>query len=260
MKDNISVGFHVIHIVGSLAPETGGPARSVPNLAVALADLGVKVSLLVLDFGDKFSSPLIPVHNRITFKSLPIKVSLGMKPLYFPGFNEALKQLISPDKMTIIHDHGIWLPQNFLVSRYSQVNQVPLIISPRGMLTSWSFNYHLWKKLPLWHIYQRRNLQLANAIHTTSQDESIQLKRLKITTKTAVIPNGTIIPPVHSRKTVVKNEKLKLLFLSRIHQKKGIPDLIKALSLINSTDWELTVAGYDENNYLSQVKEICQGI
>jgi len=74
--------IRVIQSVGSLAPETGGPARSVPNLALALADTGVNVTILAPDFGTSFSPALVPEHDLITYVPIPVRFRVGMKPLY----------------------------------------------------------------------------------------------------------------------------------------------------------------------------------
>ena len=87
--------IHVIQSVGSLASEIGGPSRSVGNLSVALAESGVKVTLLTPDFEDILSPPIIPDHELITFISVPIQFRVGMQAYWIPGIKKILQKVAS---------------------------------------------------------------------------------------------------------------------------------------------------------------------
>ncbi len=111
--------IRVIQTIGSLAPEMGGPARSVGNLSLALANAGVEVTILSLDFGSAFSPPLVPEHDLINVISVPVQYRVGLRAIYFPGFKNTLRLLCADRENLLIHDHGIWLPQNYIVSRFA---------------------------------------------------------------------------------------------------------------------------------------------
>ncbi|MCK5346070.1 MAG: hypothetical protein KAR20_21815, partial [Candidatus Heimdallarchaeota archaeon] len=144
--------IRVIQSTGYLVPETGGPARSVPNLALALAEEGVEVRLLSLNLGDGFSDPLIPSHPKISTVIVPVKLRIGMRAILIPGYKTALEKLCLGQENLIIHDHGIWLPQNGFTAQIANQYQIPLIISPNGMLEPWAMQYHRARKWFVWHL------------------------------------------------------------------------------------------------------------
>ena len=244
----------VIQTVGSLAPETGGPARSVPHLSLALAEEGMEVTLLSIDLGSRFSAPLVPIHPLLNTVIVPARFSLGMRTVLVPEFRKALEGIYNDKGNFILHDHGIWLPQNGITAQIAAKYQIPFVISPRGMLEPWSLQFHRWRKLVAWHLYQKRFLNNASVIHATSDYEAQNINQLGLNPPIAVVPNGTELPKsplVHSAKSTPKR---RLLFISRIHPKKGLLNLIQAMSLLSLDDWELVIAGYDEGNYRQEIE------
>lgn len=95
---------------------------------------------------------------------------------------------------TLIHNHGIWLPLNHYASVTAQRLNIPLIISPRGMLEPWARSYRGWKKALAWHFYQRRDLKAASVLHATSEQEAKNLQSLGLRIPVAIIPNGVSVP------------------------------------------------------------------
>ena len=244
--------INVIQTVGGLAPETGGPARSVPNLALALANQGVRVTLLSLDLGPGFSDPLVPSHPLLKAIFVPVKFQVGMRTILIPGYKKTLQNLCHVPENLIIHDHGIWLPQNGAAVQVSKQSGIPLVISPRGMMEPWAMEFHRWRKWIAWQLFQKRWLMAATAMHATSLAEAASIKNLDIKKPTVVIPNGTVIPETIPPKAA--HHRKRILFLSRIHPKKGLLNLIQAMEQSNLMDWELIIAGYDENNHQEQIE------
>jgi len=247
--------IHVIQSVASLAPETGGPARSVSNLSLALASLGVKVTILAVDLGKGFSSALIPDHELIEVVNVPVKVRAGLRPVYIPNLRIWIQEIASEKENLIIHDHGIWLPQNWFVCNYATNNQIPLVISPRGMLEPGALQQKRIKKKVALFLYQRNLLMQAAALHAASPFEAAHLRDFEIDKPVIMIPNGTDLPPdSEGEKTRDKND-IHILFLSRIHPIKGLLLLVESLGKIKSRDWKLTIAGYNENNHQADVEK-----
>jgi glycosyltransferase involved in cell wall biosynthesis len=242
----------IIQAVGGLAPETGGPARSVPNLALALADQGIQVTLLSPDLGPDFSESLVPSHPLLDTIFVPVKFKVGMRSILIPGYKETLQDLCHNPENLILHDHGIWLPQNGIAVQVAKQKGIPLVVSPRGMMEPWAMEYHRWRKVIAWRLFQKRRLMAATAMHATSLSEATSIKNLGINKPTVVIPNGTIIPEKIPEKE--PHQRKRILFLSRIHPKKGLLNLVQALEGLNLKDWELIIAGYDENNHQEQIE------
>jgi len=252
--------IRVIQSVGSLAPETGGPARSVPNLAMALAETGINVIILAPDFGTSLSSPLVPEHDLITYVPIPVRFRVGMKTLYIPGLIPKLEELCENRENLLIHDHGLWLPQNIMVSKFAARNRIPLVISPRGMLEPGALSFSSFRKRIAWLLYQKRNISRADAIHSTSKLENENLLDLGLTGQIRVIPNGTVLPPKRDRYPKPTKGALRILFISRIHPKKGLIRLVKTLSNFQSSQWEFIIAGYDEIGHLREVQDFASQV
>lgn len=219
--------MHVLHTVNSLLSETGGPARSVPGLAGAVAATGIDVSLWSPAIPDDFEAP--NGVNILTGTPLP-----------------------DPAAFSAVHDHGVWLPFNHRVARWSRQNKLPRIVSPRGMLEPWALNHQKLKKKAAWLLYQRTDLRTARALHATAPSEAAQFKELGLDQEIILAPNGVDLPnhprPAKSTKTVV--------FLSRVHPKKGLPLWVEAWKRAAPPDWTMRVIGPDELDHTAEVKNL----
>ncbi|WP_075503871.1 glycosyltransferase [Candidatus Pelagibacter communis] len=149
----------------------------------------------------------------------------------------------------IIHSHGIWRPYNNLICNFAYKNNIPYIIQPHGMLEPWSLNQKSFKKKIALKLFQLRNLSNAEAFVATSKMEYKNLRKLKIKKPIAIIPNGIFNPPKIKKKK--NNKVIQILFLSRIHPKKGILNLLNVLSKIKLNNWHLRIVGTGEKKYLN---------
>ncbi|MDY7020966.1 MAG: glycosyltransferase, partial [Cyanobacteriota bacterium] len=146
------------------------------------------------------------------------------------------------------------------------IHQLPLVISPRGMLESWSLKNSWYKKWPAWILYERKNLKSATAFHATSDEEVQSIRRLGYQQPIALVPNGITIPSldnlpgreVLSQAFPELKDKKWLLFLSRLHPKKGIDNLLYVWqSLITQfPDWHLIIAGPDLIGYKAKLESL----
>ena len=274
----------IVYAIADLQPESGGPSRSVSALATAVAELGVKAELLALEYGSGRIAPMIP-QKPVQTTLVPCRGALASKFRRSPGFEAALRTgcaecakvrsqrtEVSGQRSVILHDNGLWLATNHAAARVARGMQIPFIISPRGMLTPWAMHFHGFKKRLAWLLYQHRDLQSARVLHATSRQEAEEFRALGLTPPIAVIPNGVSLPPQSpncessKRKLEIENQKSNIrtiLFLSRIHPKKGLLDLVQAWAAVNwkseignrkSVEWRVVVAGGDESGHLTEVK------
>ena len=246
--------IYTIQIVPTLAPEYGGPTRAVSNLSLALAELGVNVTLLFADIGDRYQPPIIPSHQNLKCISLPARIVVGLRPGWIPGFRRTLMDLCAGKDQVVIHDYGIWLPHNGVVAEVSQTLNIPLLIAPTGMLQPWSFSYRRWRKLIAWNLWQKNRIKKADLIHAASSTEAQNLKQFNLGIPVVILPNGISLPDWQHKRSLAVDGKKKLLFMSRLHPGKGLINLIEAFKMANPVDWELIIAGYDENNYQKELE------
>lgn len=174
------------------------------------------------------------------------------------GFRRQLQMLLEESAAdVVIHDHGVWLPTNHGVAQLSRQMDVRRVVSPRGMLSRWAMNHGRFKKRLAWLAYQRRDLQSATAFHATSDLEADEIRALGLDQPIAVIPNGIEFPPANVQRPAPGDSRT-MLFLSRIHPKKGLLNLLRAWKLAApAAPWRLVIAGPDDGGHLAEVRELC---
>ena len=139
-----------------------------------------------------------------------------------------------------------------------QRNKCKLVVSPRGTLSEWALKRSRFKKRIIWHLGQKKLFEMVDLFHATSENEYNQIRNFGYQNPVTVIPNGIDIP--NYRKGVGKLNKRKLLFLSRIHETKGLDLLLDAWEAIHETfaDWELVIAGPIEGSYPRYIQNLAR--
>ena len=241
---------HVIHTVARLAERDGGPTRTVASSCAALARRGVKVDLVT---GGVDRSVARRLPQAVEVHEVP-SGSLGGRAHPRRGaLRSLLARRASEVEAVVVHDHGIWLPSNHAVAVETRKRGVPRVVSPRGMLSEWSLRHHGWKKSIAWALFQRHDLNTANVVHATSEAEALEIRAVDVRRPIAVIPNGVDIPG-SQREGRRENGRPMALFLSRIHPKKGLEDLVDAWAMVSTEDWRLTIAGPGDSAYRADLE------
>jgi glycosyltransferase involved in cell wall biosynthesis len=231
----------LLHTVQSLQLAAGGPSYSVPALARALQEAGMATEIWTPD-------PAPPEWPGLTIRQVPAGELTVL-------LNQAKAAACKAGQGVIVHDHGIWLPWNHAVARAAMAAGVPRVVSPRGMMEPWAMQYKRWKKRIAWALYQKRDLNTAALLHATAESERIQLTRLKLRPGVVVAPNGVDLPDESALATHDPTAKERTaLFLSRIHPKKGLLDLVQAWAKAAPAGWRLVIAGPDEGGHRAAVQ------
>jgi len=247
--------LEVVHTVASTRADHGGPSRSVPFLCEALAEQGASVRLITAvpeDVSDETSAilPADPVESHVIEERGWVSRTLRA-PV---GFYRTLREQVAQHRPHILHDHGAWLPSNGAAALVAHQFDIPLVVSTRGMLTSWALNHNRLKKKLAWFVYQKRVLRQAALFHVTSTEERHRLRELGFDQPAALIPNGVQIPDsVQTGKP--EDSRCQALFLSRLHPKKGLPMLIEAWAKVRPDGWKLTLVGPSENGHRGELEE-----
>ena len=246
----------IIHTIAGTRFSHGGTSRSVPALCEAISHLSGPVHFLTTRPADPsaaFNVPGTPVITHLVDES-----SQFGRMLVGPGFQRVLRkvQLASPTQQGafLIHDHGIWLSPNHAVAVYARRFKQIRVVSPRGMLSDWAINRGRLKKRLAWWAYQKADLASAEAFHVTSPEEAAEVRALGLKQPIAIIPNGVSFPlaPIERKPD---QGRYRMLFLSRIHPKKGLMELVRAWDQSHVTsDWELVIAGPDERGYQKEIE------
>ncbi|MEA5596119.1 glycosyltransferase [Rivularia sp. UHCC 0363] len=263
LKPNIKQP-HICQVVTSINEHTGGTAYAVTNLAESLTKQQIYSHLFTLNYqqrGKQLLAEGVKLHSH-TATTLT-KYFRGFQPIA----SQAMQQLASLE-LDLIHNHGLWMFPNLYARQAAVKNELPLIISPEGMLESWSLKNNWYKKALPWFLYERKNLNSAIAFHATSTEEAQSIRKLGFKQPIALIPNGVNIPSFEeqpSKEILIQTfpelaDKKWLLFLSRIHPKKGMDNLLNVWHSLTTkfSDWHLIIAGPDLTGYQSKLEALVE--
>ena len=247
--------IRAVHVVASLHHKYGGPSRTVPALCQALDQQKLNICLITQMCRD--DPPLEKHFNEGKLVSL---ISSRFHPQWTGiGLTKYLDNLAINKKIDLIHTHGLWDFGNARAAKLAHEYRLPLAIHTRGMLEPWALQHGTFKKRLALHIYQRAALEYASVIFATSEQEYQGIRQVGIKSAVAVIPNGV---DFGERSTVtpgfVQNNKKTMLFLSRIHKKKGLVNLVRAWKEIDNKEWQLVIAGPDEGGHLAEIVKLSE--
>ena len=107
------------------------------------------------------------------------------------------------------------------------------VVTPRGMLEKWALKQSYFKKKIFFFFIEKYHLKNAACLRATSKMEAKTLKKLGFANKIIDVPNSIKIPKLKSNFKKVKKKK-RLLFLSRLHPKKGLVELLGAWQSIHN--------------------------
>jgi glycosyltransferase involved in cell wall biosynthesis len=237
----------VVH-VPSIAAEASGPSYSIPALCRALARRDVDVDLHVLAPAPDLSEPHFTIRAH---PALPVVGRLGISP----AMRQALRSAATT--LDVLHNHSLWMMPNVYPAAAVRGTRCKLVVSPRGTLSAWSLRRSKWSKRAFWWAGQGAVLRAAACFHATAEEEADDVRRAGFSAPIAVIPNGIELP-LPAQTGAPPGELRRLLFLGRIHPVKGIDVLLRSWRAVQAgaPDWELVLAGPDEDGYLAKVQAL----
>jgi len=184
------------------------------------------------------------------------------------GYSNELRRKISANivKDSIIHSHGLWMYPGVIARKEATLAGATLVISAHGMLDVWALKNSAFKKRMAGWLFENRNLRQAACLHALCEAEAQSYRDYGLRNPICIIPNGIDLPPAaeslglkaecsmfdhfaHGRKV--------LLYLGRIHPKKGLANLIRAWATVRSSEWILVIAGWDQGAHETELKRLC---
>jgi len=232
----------------------GGPTMSVSMLAEQLVIAGEDVTVYAT------------TANGLS--ELPVKIAKpilvdGVTVIYFKRITKdhthfspsLLKHLWRTARdYDVIHIHAWWNLVSVLGCLIALMRKVPVIISPRGTLSSYSFHNRNNNIKSMVHSWLGKPLLKNCFIHTTSNNEYDVMK--------AMLPDNTVFD-LPNFINLTKNQfsgyqptdHLRLIFFSRIEEKKGLDILLDALKSV-AIPYKLTIAGDGNREYVNHLKKM----
>lgn len=257
-------GLKLLHIVPTYLPATryGGPIYSVHGLCKALAARGHEVHVFTTNVDGPDDSP-VPLGQPVDLDGVKVWYfpSRRLRRLYWsPPMLDALRREIGG--FDRVHLHSVFLWPTWAAARVARAAGVPYVLSPRGMLVQDLIRRKSrWLKTAWIMLIERRNLERAAAIHVTSATEADELRPFGFHLPLViVVPNGieplasVVGQPVSAGIEAIAAHQPLILFLSRIHWKKGLDRLMPALA--ETPVGHLAVVGNDEEGYLPELQRL----
>jgi poly(glycerol-phosphate) alpha-glucosyltransferase len=250
-------------VTASLSREAGGLHFAVSRLARALCDHGLAMS--VEGLRDGFSDEDLPAWQpaQCTLHNRKGPTALGYAP--------SLATALIACNPALAHTHGIWQWPSAAVHRWHRRTGRPYVVSPHGMLDPWALALSRWKKGIASAWYESAHLRDAACLHALCQSEADSIRAYGLKNPVCIIPNGVDLVDAETLKTEkLKSEKKILLFLGRLHPKKGLVNAIRAWhALSHSTsniqhstfdEWQFVVAGWDQGGHRAELERLCREI
>jgi glycosyltransferase involved in cell wall biosynthesis len=242
----------VVQTVASLDSRAGGVSRAVPQLSDALCAQDCHVAVVYVADGTQPGALVLPeraAHHGI------FGINLARRRLWSPRFAHQIAQAFVPCAPRLLHDNGLWGYTNYAAARFALRHRIPLVISPHGMLEPWAMQAKRFRKGVALAVFQRKTLQSAALLMATADTEYESVRHAGLVQPVTIIPIGVALPSTRARHDDDSTTR-KILFLSRIHPKKGLLALVEAWHRVRQPGWKIIIAGPDEAGHLAQVREM----
>lgn len=239
----------ILRVIHSAHPRSGGPINGVLQITPLLEAEGIDMSLVSLDAPDEEF-----------WKSFPGE-GCGVGPgKGFFGYTQQLdnwlRQHLGNFDMVVVH--GIWQYHSFAAMRWCLRLKVPYIVYPHGMLDPWFKRTYPLKHLKKWCYWpwaDYRTLRNAKAVcFTTAQERDLARESFWMyQANEYVVPYGTVPPEVEEEE--IPGDSY-LLYLGRIHPKKGLDLLLDAYERWSVAEKpRLIIAGPVEDDYSRKLRD-----
>ena len=253
--------MRVLHVISNIDPSLGGTSTALIALARAQRGAGLDVNVL-----STFSTPSEDAAESLRRDGVNVTlIGPTTQPLSrHPQIEPALREHVP--RVDVVHIHALWEEVQHRAARVARELAKPYVITPHGMLDPWSLKQSKWKKRLYLALRMRSNLNHAAAIHYTSEIERDLSTPLNLKPQTIVEPNGVDLaefenlPPrgvFRAKYPQLAADRPLVLFLSRVHPKKGLDLLVPAFAAGAPKDAVLVIAGPEgEGGYVERIRAL----
>jgi glycosyltransferase involved in cell wall biosynthesis len=234
----------VSHVISSIDSNSGGTTE---YLRLLTNQLSAKIDNVIIT---DISKTPAEFNQKVIIESAKSKSS-------FLNVSNDISKKMKRIECDLFHGNGLWQFPVHAMSKVAFKRNIPYIISPHGMLEPWSLKQGGIKKKIALKLFQYTDIANATCIHATAPMEVESIRKLGFKNPIAVIPNGIELLEFSKEIPEKTNKPKKILFLSRIHKKKGIENLIEAWSKIDTnlrSGWCIEIIGNGETDFINLLK------
>ncbi|PWU09034.1 MAG: glycosyl transferase family 1 [Verrucomicrobia bacterium] len=189
------------------------------------------------------------------------------------GFSPALAAALEESNPDVVYRAGLWTGVSRSVLKWSKRHRKPLIIAPHGMLDPWAIKRSAWKKRLASMFYESAHLRAATCLRALCEAEVQAIRQYGLKNPVCIIPNGVDLPELNGAQANVSQsppagalcaDRKVLLYLGRIHSKKGLANLIEGWAQMQKEtagkslmqEWILAIAGWDDGGHEKSLKSL----
>ena len=236
----------VLHYIPSIDEKSGG--------------VGAYMQLLARDLGKLCELHIITHHSDDELKLENCTIHyISEKWLPWDNCKAEFLDILNGIRPDIFHTNSCWLPLSSLTAQWAKIEGYKIVYTPHGMLEPYAIKRHYWtKKLPAIILFQKRGLQVSDLIHATADTEKNNLVKLGWNKNVCVVANCVQIDNITMKTTWER--KRNILYLSRVHPKKGVNFLVEAVAQLRRemAGYTITVAGPGESSYVESLKSLAE--
>lgn len=233
--------MRILHYIPSIDRTSGGTTTYIQSLGSEQGLLD-EVHILTHPSPNPVKIPNCHIHNVTGY---------GLLGLAFHRECRRLLQEIQPD---VVHVNCCWKPSCSAILFLAKKMGFKVVLSPHGMLEPWIIKRHYWsRKLPALLLYQRRAVATADLLVSTADSETANLLKLGYNGHVETVPLGLDVKHIALKSSW--EPKRMILFLSRVHVKKGIEFLVEAVDALRNelNGYKVIVAGEGDADYVSKL-------
>jgi glycosyltransferase involved in cell wall biosynthesis len=260
----------VLHVIASMSPRHGGPTDAIRGIIPPLAKNGVESFIVSTNDDLEDRLPVVPgveVDYRgargIYFENQLRRPRMLRDYAFCADFDSWLQKKIR--NFDVVHVHALFSYLTTRAMTWAKRARVPYICRPLGVLGSWPLRrgaFHKWLYLAL---VERHLVNFAAAIEYNSEQERDEAASLRLRPRSEVIPLGfQPVPEVpqaredFARRHGLTGDRVNLLFLSRLHPKKGVQRLLEACAKLPRNRFNLIIAGAGESGYVAEMQQLSE--
>ena len=238
---SIKIRIRILRVIASMNPISGGPCQGIRNTIPELSKLGIENEVVCLDDAD---ADYLATDNFVIHALGQARGPWAYHKTLVPWLMDNFRKY----EMVIIH--GLWLYHSYAVNKVLKeykkrnINLPKIFVMPHGMLDPY-FQKAAGRKLKAirnriyWKLIEGQLIKNVDGVLFTCEEELLLARKTFIPyhpKKEINIGYGILPPPEYSeemqkafsQKVPEWNNEPYLLFLSRIHPKKGVDLLINA--------------------------------
>ncbi|MDR2408800.1 MAG: glycosyltransferase [Bacteroidales bacterium] len=193
-----------------------------------------------------------------TWKNIPIQL-FASKPFLY---SRQARDTILLSKADILHVHGLWRYPHAFIDTWKRYTGLPTVATIQGMLDPYIIEQQgkIKQYLGKW-LFANRGFNAVTCFHALSMKEFEDIRAYGLKQPVAVIPNCINLPD-KSITYAKQDVKKHLLYLGRLHRKKGIDLLLEAVASIKMEypdileEWVIDIVGWDHEGFLKSLRNL----